>query len=219
MTTTYAHPAKPVDYGSGPECMTCGVKVVDDRHFDEAPPPPPMLPLEPEPVPKPRQRPVPVPESGDLDPAATTLDEAQRWLRERVEEGVRCPTCTQFAKVYRRKINSRQADAIIALYRKHGMEWGHVPTIAPRLRGDGGMIALLRYWRLVEELPEPREDGGRAGWWRVTPLGRDFVLARATVPKYARIYDSQCIGLEGEQVSIRDALGEGFNYDELMAGI
>lgn len=220
MTTTYAHQATP-DPEDGTECMRCGVRMVGDKHFDEPGAETPMLPLTPEPVPAPRRaRPIPVPVSGELDPVTSTLDEAQRWVRERAEQvgGTKCPACGQHAQVYRRKINGRQADAIIALYRKHGMDWGHVPTIAPRLRGDGGMIALLRYWGLVEESPELRDDGGRAGWWRVTDLGRDFVLNRVTVPKYARIYDSDLLSLEGVQVSIRDALGERFNYEELMAG-
>ena len=36
------------------------------------------------------------------------------------------------------------------------------------------------------------------------------------VQKYARIYNDCCLGLEGDLVGIRDALGTKFDYDELM---
>lgn len=75
------------------------------------------------------------------------------------------------------------------------------------------------HWGLIEEEPIVRPDGGRAGWWRITPFGQQFVLGNSTVPKYARLYDGRCLGLEGVPVTIRDCLGTKFNYADLMAGI
>lgn len=145
-----------------------------------------------------------------------TLAEAKDWLRERVDHGAHCPCCTQHAKIYRRKLNSRMAWGLIRLYRAtDGTEWGHLPTIA----GDGCEVGKLRYWGLVIEEAEARPDGGRSGWWQLTGNGRAFVKGRLAVPKYARIYDGRCLGLRGEPVTIRDCLGERFNYDELMNGI
>lgn len=145
-----------------------------------------------------------------------TLEQARADLRKHVEEGARCPCCTQFAKVYRRKINAGAAVGLVRMVVRYGDEWVHVPTHFSRL---GGEFARLRYWSLVVEQPEVREDGGRAGYWQVTPLGRDFALGRARVPKYARVYDGRLLGLVDEQtVSIRDALGTKFNLEDLMAG-
>jgi hypothetical protein len=46
------------------------------------------------------------------------------------------------------------------------------------------------------------------------------VLNRSKVPKYARIYNNRCLGLDhSKQVSIIDVLGTKFNYTELMEGI
>lgn len=79
------------------------------------------------------------------------------------------------------------------------------------------MTALLRHWGLIEEHVEKREDGGRAGVWRVTLTGEAFLLRHgASVPQYAVVYNDECLRLEGEQVTIRDALGSAFDYDELM---
>lgn len=146
------------------------------------------------------------------------LSDAKRWLRSRLDAGARCPCCTQRAQTYRRPITSAMAVALIALYRAAGRTYGHLPTILQDKQAWVSDEAKLRYWGLIEELPEKREDGGRAGWWRLTQLGEDFVRARAAVPRHARIYDGRCLELVGKQTSIRDALGTKFNYDALMAG-
>ena len=149
----------------------------------------------------------------------TPLGAAQDWLLRRLQSGhgEKCPLCDQTAKIYRRRINNRQARAIVILYRSHRKSWGHVPTLDPTLSGDGGMIAFLRYWGLVEELQEKRPDGGRAGFWRVTDLGEQFVLGRVSVPKYALIYNTQCLGLEGEGVMLDDCFSQRFDFDQLMS--
>jgi len=53
--------------------------------------------------------------------------------------------------------------------------------------------------------------------WCITQKGRDFVEGRIQVPKYALIYNSKFLEHEGELVSFKGRLGEGFNYQELMA--
>lgn len=145
-----------------------------------------------------------------------TLVEAKDWLRARVEDGVECPCCTQFAKVYRRKIHTTMAADLITAYRVTGHHWFHLPTLLDgRHPGDFGKLA---HWELVVEMPAVRADGSnRAGWWRVSDHGRRFVLGEIRVPKYAHLYDGRLLKLDrSEWVSIRDALGDRFNYDDLM---
>jgi len=90
-----------------------------------------------------------------------------------------------------------------------------VPSaIGARSREEG----KLAYWGLVEESLTPRDDGGRAGWWRVTTKGQLFVSGQITVPSHARVYNGNALNLIGTAVSIKDALGSKFNYNELMAG-
>jgi hypothetical protein len=154
----------------------------------------------------------------------TTLSEARGWLRERVDDGAHCPCCTQFAKVYRRKLNSAMAYALILMYRHGGDEdgWCYVPDLLIRRTNRGGDEAKARYWGLIEEPPDAmREDGStRVGTWRLTADGAAFVRGELKVAKYARVYDGRCLGLDDAQlVDITDALGKRFNYRELMAGI
>ena len=141
--------------------------------------------------------------------ADTTLEEAQDWLRARVEDGARCPCCTQFAKVYRRKLNSGMAKSLIRMYQAAGTGWQNITeTIPARSREEG----KLRYWGLVEQ-------GEERGWWRVTPKGEQFVKNRIKVPRYVRIYDDRMLGYDDtEDTNIIDALSSPFDYDELMKG-
>jgi hypothetical protein len=148
----------------------------------------------------------------------TTLEEARAWLRERIDEGEKCPLCTQFAKVYRRKITSPMARGLIKQYRLAGVDYVHSAEL---VKSETHEFSQLSWWNLIEECPDAvREDGGRAGWWRISERGRQFVLYRIEVPKYAYIYDGRVLRLDtDETVSIVDALGTRFNYRELMAGI
>jgi len=144
---------------------------------------------------------------------AATLGEARDWLRAHVEHGEACPCCTQFAKIYRRKINRGMAKSLVRMYRAARLEWQHIPTSIPaRSREEG----KLRYWGLVQEADEEREDGGRAGWWRVTPLGEQWLCGTVTVPSHCRLYDGRLLSLVGEPTTISDALGEPFDLRELM---
>lgn len=148
-----------------------------------------------------------------------SLRAAKDWLRDQVfEGGAQCPCCGQYAKVYKRQINAGMARSLILMYRA-GQEveggWVYVPRVAGSRSREEGKLA---YWGLVEESDEPREDGGRAGWWRVTGLGKAFVRDRHRVQKYALVYDGRVLGFEGPQIGILDALKTRFRYDELMLG-
>ncbi len=144
-----------------------------------------------------------------------TIAEAQQWLASRAVKGARCPCCNQYAKVYRRQINSGMARSLIAMY-LHGPQgqWVHLPTqVGARSREEG----KLRYWGLVEEQVEvKRDDGGRAGYWRLTDAGRAWVTGQSTVPKFVAVYNNTVLRTYGDEISITDALGKKFNYAELM---
>jgi hypothetical protein len=148
---------------------------------------------------------------------STTLEEAREWLRERVDKGAKCPCCTQLAKVYKRSVHASMARALILMYRAGGaLDFVHAPTVTRR--DSNTETGKLAYWGLLVEADAEREDGGRAGFYKVTQLGVDFVEGRATIPKYAHTYDGRCLGFSGAQVTIYDALGKRFDYRALMAG-
>lgn len=144
-----------------------------------------------------------------------TLGEARARLRELVEDGHTCPCCSQFAKVYPRRVHSTMARALIALYRRGAADdYIHAPSATKR--DANAETAKLVYWNLIEQAPGKREDGGRPGWYRLTPFGHDFVRGHATVQRTAHVYDNRVLRRSGPQVTIQDCLGDKFNYAELM---
>lgn len=154
----------------------------------------------------------------DLDlPADMSLEEAKDFLRKAWLKGTTCPCCTQRVQLYRRTINTGQAVSLIKMYRAAGRDWQHVPTTVGRQSAEEGK---LRYWKLVEESPDPREDGGRAGWWRVTERGELFVTDRLRIPRYALVFNQKCYGLDDSRgdIGIVDALNGKFSYQDLMTG-
>jgi hypothetical protein len=101
------------------------------------------------------------------------------------------------------------------MYRVAGLDWVHIPTALPSKSREEGKLA---YWGLVEEATEPREDGGRAGWWRITKKGEAFLRREIMLPKYALVYDAKHLGFdETKMVDIGECLGDHFDLAELMA--
>lgn len=145
-----------------------------------------------------------------------TLAEARELLRGMVAEGATCPVCRQKAKVYRRKINSTMARSLIVAAR-HSSDGAFFH--APSLPGDTHEFSQLSWWGLVVEESTARPDGGRSGWWCLTPAGRRFVHGGHVVWKYVNIYDGRVLSNDGSLVTIRDCLGSKFNYEELMRGV
>ena len=143
------------------------------------------------------------------------LGDARAWLREQAaDKGAKCPCCSQFTKVYRRRLNANMARLLVVMYRHCGLGWSHASTL-----GDGtGDLAKLRYWGLVEDSGHTPSGGIRPGWWRVTEAGEALTLGHTTVPAHALVFDSKLIELDTSrgEISIRDALGDHFNYELLM---
>jgi hypothetical protein len=184
-------------------------KVKEDAMSDEQPKPHPAVVREPYEPPTVRN---------------LTVTEAREMVLSKRDDGVMCPVCDQHVKVYKRALRGALAVSLIHMYRffkrNPGVEW-LVDT--PRfLRSVGANatndVALLRHWRLIEPKLGEREDGSpRIGVFRLTPEGRAFVLGVLKVPRFALLYNQALLGLAGELVSIKDALGDDFNYAELMA--
>ena len=152
-----------------------------------------------------------------------TVKEARAWLEARVEHGVRCPTCTRFAKIYTRTITASMARALMLLYKHDVMKPGEFVRVDKYLMSQGvhsgaAMPALLRHWSLVEKKKGKRKDSSSAtGEYRITERGKLFVEDKITVHKFVRLYDDQSLFVEDtEKISIKQALKKQFNYDELM---
>lgn len=147
-----------------------------------------------------------------------TLREARDKLRELLinDNALNCPCCTQRAQVYKRQIHASMARELIKAYRI--VTPGSFFRAFDVRQHSAGDFAKLSYWGLIEEEKARREDGGRSGWWCVTSKGEAFIRGHIVVPKICRVYNGKALGFREPLISIRDALGKRFDYDELMRG-
>ena len=144
-------------------------------------------------------------------PPRDTLAEAAAQVKAKLDDGVTCPCCQQFAKRYRRKIHATMAACLIVLYRADDpMTSKEIGDQLRRLKTAyaTGEIGKLCYWGLVVEAGNKR--------WRLTDDGKRFVEGTHRVRRFALVFNGKCEATDGEFVGIRDALSDRFDYDELM---
>ena len=153
-----------------------------------------------------------------------TIQEAKDFIVKNSRDGVRCPCCAQFVKIYKRPLNSMMAKQLILIYRwfvaNPGEQWVHASQFLTHVRAvSGGECAKLRFWGLIDEAAAalPTNGAKHHGLYAITDLGRDFVLCKVRVPKYIFLYNQNCMGLsDTDTTSIQEALSTKFDYATLM---
>jgi len=134
-------------------------------------------------------------------------------------EPTSCPHCHQPTNVYRRPISAIVARTLIKLYyldqRDPEKPWHHIKELY-RDRGDW---AKLKFFGLIEEAANDNVKKKTSGLWKITEAGRNFVLGKIHLPKYALVrWNSELIGFAGNAVTIRICVEakNQFSYDKLM---
>lgn len=147
-----------------------------------------------------------------------TVDEAKAWLRKFLNTGgAECPVCERYAVVYRWSLYSTAVSALMLYYRLGGTTEFVASRELTRLGHKGkGDVTRLKFWGLVEPGRERREDGGRAGFYRVTDKGERFIRGEISLPKYVYEYSGQVLYYDGKSVDVKQALGKKFNYQEFV---
>lgn len=152
-----------------------------------------------------------------------SLAQAREWLEKKLEDGADCPCCGQRAQIYRRKLNSGMARALILIWKEAQRQidlgalledaWVDIRKINVR----GGDYAKLAYWGLIEPHSE-HDDVKYSGLWRITKRGSDFVLRSAVVPDAVYVYNGSLLDMyDSKLTNIKDALGSKFNFEELLS--
>ncbi len=157
----------------------------------------------------------------NADGSERTVRQAQEQFRAELREGTVCPCCDRYGKIHRRKLNSGIARVLIGLYRLDRMaagEWIHVPTRID-YRSGGSDYGILEFWGLIERRGDVKEDGNpSSGYYRITPAGIAFAKREVKVVRHLSFYNDAIVedDEKSEDVDIREALGDKFNYEELM---
>lgn len=153
-----------------------------------------------------------------------TLEESKQYLRDNWKQGVDCPCCNQRVQLYDYKLFSSSALALIVLYRLSKQDinqpYFHAREFAYGVNGEGRATHYtdMKFWGLIEKMPNDDPKKKSSGFWRITDQGRLFVEGKIKVPSRILVFNNKFYGYtdKSELISIRDALGNHFDYSELM---
>jgi len=154
-----------------------------------------------------------------------SIKDAKKNVFDNYEEGIECPVCGQYVRRYKRKITSSMAYALILIYwyfkSNPDETWLHVENhfkklaISPAIRGD---FPKMRFWKLIERKEGEKEDSNpNAGYYTITERGKQFAENKIKVPKHAYIFNDNVEEFSDIDISIEDALGNNFDYGEMMS--
>lgn len=129
-----------------------------------------------------------------------------------LDKGTNCPCCGRFTKIYKRKLNQGMAATLIRLSKETPGSYIHVKEFLREEKFHNTHDwTLLRYWGLLESHPE------KNALWRITPKGIDFAHGRVNVPRKITLLNNEFLGFSNEETTIVEALGDKFDYNELMS--
>lgn len=160
---------------------------------------------------------------GAIAETVKSLDDAKSYVEARRDEGVPCPCCGQYCKVYTRTLNAPMVRFLLWLVkeftkRKDPRTWVNVndgPVI--QNRKGGGDFAKMTHWGLIDQMANDDTSKRTSGYWRPTQAGIDFINLRTSVPKQVKLYLNEPIGFSPEVTNVVEALGDKFDYRGLMA--
>jgi hypothetical protein len=152
-----------------------------------------------------------------------TLEEARVYVQEHLKGGIICPCCSQYAKVYKRKLGPTMAFGLCLIYRyfktnppEKGVHVAALMTLKQDSRVMGGDIIKLRFWGLITPHWSTDSKDESLGRWYITPLGEQFVEGKIAVPSHVYLYNGHVLKVSDAMTTIREALGDKFNYEGLM---
>lgn len=157
-----------------------------------------------------------------------SLDDVREWAAATKGIGRPCHGCGHSDTIYKRPLTSAMTHALVSMHDYFAScteEWVHLPTLLHNQNCSstqaGGDPTKMRFWGLIEQKVETREDGSsRNGYWKITEIGRQFVRGEIAVRKYLFVYRNAVLWppdpFQHPHVMVRKALGTKFNYDELM---
>ena len=146
------------------------------------------------------------------------------FVKQGLRDGVDCPCCGQYCKITKRRLYNAMASALVLMY-KHFRKYPFLPYIhlgdflalQKNSKYAGGDPAKLVHWGFIERIDGVRVDGcKRTGHYKITDLGRQFVEGKIQTSKAIYTFNNQVIAYDDEWTTIEQALGDRFDYTELM---
>lgn len=149
-----------------------------------------------------------------------TLSEAKKYLHDNVSQGVICPCCNRYNKMYTRKITSSMAYGLILIYNSVRTDKFHLEKLLkeidcpPSIRGD---LSKFVHWGVLQKYAGEKKDGNPSlGYYQITKIGVQFIFNEIKLPKYLMILNNEVIFEADEKITIRKAIQNKFYYNNLI---
>ena len=125
-----------------------------------------------------------------------------------------CPHCGQRLRPWKKAIISTAVASLCRLVAMYQGEPIHHDLFACRIQDRN--FPQLHLWRLI--VPAANHDSYKrsSGKWSPTPAGVEFALGLRTVPKFVVTANGRFIRHEGPEITIHEALGSRFDYEQLI---
>lgn len=135
-----------------------------------------------------------------------------------------CRCCERFAKYYPRKLSAAHIYGLAVLYRLDLEEPGyhHISEIC---KGKYGSVSCdfskVEYWNLAhrkknEKETEQDQSKNNTGLWKITDLGKLFILGHVGVMSPKITYNHKVYKTGGNLIFAKDCINEKFDYREIM---
>ena len=108
---------------------------------------------------------------------------------------------------------------LIRLYRiasSRPDDW--IPVRELGVSTNGGEFAQLLHWGFIEDVAARNDwKARRSGLYKITETGKQFVTGAIDAPGHAFTYNQTLYGFSDGRTTIKQALGDAFDYAELMS--
>ena len=150
----------------------------------------------------------------------SSLAEAKNHWDQMIKgKGGHCPCCDRFGKIYERQFNVTMARSLIWLSNCSARTpegWINVPKSGPRAVVRTNQLPTVRWWGLIERLPNDNPKVKNSGMWRVTKSGIHFIYGRSTIAKSVFTYAGEPVEFSDERITLREAFDTQFDYEQVM---
>lgn len=142
---------------------------------------------------------------------AVTLDQARKELLAAATRGARCPCCSRYVKVYKRRFHVEMGIFLVKLvkaWRLH-RRWYHTSELIRTQTKAATDACYLVHWELLEH--------GQQGMYQPTQAGIEFCAGTLRTSAYVYLLNNTVLDWSEELVDIHAVLGKRFSLAELLA--
>jgi len=153
--------------------------------------------------------------------ASAVISKITKVIGDNAEQGLDCPCCGRYVKLYKRKLHSEMATFLMQLVRQYNNvpRWYSTRELIISARKASTDGSYLVHWGLIERKQSTNSSGDSCGMYKPTKLGIRFAQNQVSVPSHLHMVCGEVAGFSENHIYIEDCLETPFEFAQLMGGI